>query len=278
MSASTPLLTLPLAPSEPPPARHAVSWRQRLLRSPWLMVVGPAVVLLAWWGASSSGWAPEQLLVSPLDVVRTFGELVARGELQEHLARSFQRLGLGYAAGAVVGLAFGVALGLSKGLQAYASGLFHAVRQVPSIAFIPMFILLFGIEETFKVVIVAKAAFFPVALATLDAVNGIPRSYFDVARVLRLPTPDVVRRVVLPATIPPVLTGMRLALSRSWMVLVAAELVAAESGIGQMMEMGRQMMRMDVVMVGVLTVGVIGFGLDWGFKTLERRLVRWRTS
>ncbi len=136
--------------------------------------------------------------------------------------------------------------------------------------------MIFGVEETFKIVIVAKAAFFPVTLATYDAVKGIPKTYFEVSKIYQLPIWYLITRIVLPSTTPPIMTGFRLALGRSWMVLVAAELIAADSGIGQMMEMGRQMFRIDIVLVGVLVNGLIGFMLDRGLRSVEAHLGRWK--
>ncbi|MCY1374413.1 putative aliphatic sulfonates transport permease protein SsuC [compost metagenome] len=161
-------------------------------------------------------------------------------------------------------------------MTAYCGPLFHTLRQIPSIALIPMFVLFFGIEETFKVVIVAKAAFFPVALAASEGVKAIPRSYFEVADVYRLRWPTLLREVALPAAAPPILTGLRISLTRAWVVLVAAELLAADSGLGQMIEMSRQMLRIDVVMVGVVMAGLVGFALDFLFRLLERHLFRWK--
>lgn len=240
-------------------------------------LVSPLLLLAAWQATATAGLFPAQVLVPPSEVVATFRDLIATRELQAHLGESLFRLAIGFAAGAAAGLIFGIALALSKMMERLFGPLFQAVRQVPVIAFIPMLILIFGIEDLFKIVIVAKAAFFPVALATSDSIKGIPRRYFDVAAVYRLPLLPLVTRIVIPATVPPVLTGLRISLSRSWMVLVAAELLAADSGIGQMMEMGRQMFRIDVVMVGVLVTGLIGFALDRSLKLLERRLGRWRT-
>jgi sulfonate transport system permease protein len=198
--------------------------------------------------------------------------------LQVHLHDSLWRLIAGFVAGSSAGLAFGVAMGLSRAVEQSFGPIFHALRQVPSVAFIPMLILLLGVEESFKVVIVAKAAFFPVALATMDAVHGIPRAHFEVARAYRLPLPLLLRRVVLPATVPPVVTGLRISLGRSWMVLVAAELLAADSGIGQMMEMGRQMFRLDIVLLGVVITGLIGFAMDRVFRAIEARLAAWQRT
>jgi len=236
----------------------------------------PVVLILAWIIVTSAQWIPEQLLVPPLQVLQAVDELWANGELQEHLKKSLGRLLLGFLTGASLGLVFGVLMGLFKSFEEFCAPFFNAIRQVPSIAFIPMLILIFGIEETFKIVIVAKAAFFPVALASYDSVKGLPKQYFEVAKVYQAPVWPLIRHVVIPATVPQVLTGLRLSLSRSWMVLVAAELMASDSGIGQMMEWGRQMFRMDIVVVGVFVTGIIGFSLDLGFKLLESRLIRWK--
>lgn len=237
----------------------------------------PVLVLFAvWWAVCRAGWYPDELLVPPQQVYAAFRELIDSGELSMHLHASLQRLAFGVAVGAGSGLIFGVLMGLFRGFEIYTEPLFNVVRQVPSIALIPVFILIFGIGETFKILIVTKAAFFPVALAAYTAVQGLSKNYFEVARVYQLPTLTLFRRIVLPATVPPIVTGLRLALGRSWGTLVAAELLAAESGIGQMMELGRQMFRIDVVMVGVVITGLIGFALDRTLKLAEARLVRWQ--
>ncbi|WP_263143920.1 ABC transporter permease [Pseudomonas sp. RIT-PI-AD] len=238
----------------------------------------PLALLVAWALLAAFGGFPSQLLVPPLEVYRTFLELLGSGELREHLGNSLSRLALGFSLGVLGGLPFGIALALSKTVEAYCAPLFQVLRQIPSIALIPMFILFFGVEETFKVLIVAKAAFFPVALAASEGVKGIPRRYFEVAEVYRLPLSSLVRDVAFPAAAPPIVTGLRISLSRAWMVLVAAELLAADSGLGQMIEMSRQMMRIDVVMVGVVVTGLVGFTLDYGFRLLERRLFRWKSD
>jgi sulfonate transport system permease protein len=117
-----------------------------------------------------------------------------------------------------------------------------------------------------------------VALAASEGVKGIPRGYFEVASVYRLPLWSLLRDVAFPAAAPPIVTGLRISLSRAWMVLVAAELLAADSGLGQMIELSRQMLRIDIVMVGVVVTGAIGFVLDFAFRLLEKRLLRWRPT
>lgn len=246
----------------------------RKLASALTPAAGVLGLLALWWAVAALQVFPPQVLTSPWQVLLAARDGLASGELPRNLAQSLGRLGAGYVAGAALGLAFGVAMALSRTFESYTSGLFHAIRQVPTIAFIPMLVLIFGVEETFKVVVVAKAAFYPTALATYTGVQGVPRRYYDVAEVYRFSAVDKLWRVIAPATLPPVLTGLRLSLSRAWVALVAAELLVADSGIGQMMEMGRQTFQLDVVLLGVVLIGAIGFVLDRAFKQLEHALVR----
>lgn len=238
--------------------------------------ISPLLLLLAWTWVTSTGIFPEQILVSPRRVYETSIELWGSGDLQLHLQKSLYRLAWGFVSGSALGLVLGILMGLFESVESFFAPTLNALRQVPTIAFIPLLILIFGVEETFKIVVVAKAALFPVSLASFDAVKGIPRSYFEVSRAYKLSTWQLISKIILPATTPPILTGLRLSLGRSWMVLVAAELLAADTGIGQMMEMGRQMFRIDVVMVGVFLTAIIGFALDRTLRSVEFYLGRWK--
>ncbi|OJU22348.1 MAG: ABC transporter permease [Sphingomonas sp. 66-10] len=245
-------------------------------RAPLAALTAPLALLALWQLAALSGVFPTQVLVPPADVAETLWSLARSGELERHIGEGLFRLGLGYLIGAVAGLAFGACIALSRLAEAALAPAFLAVWQVPVIAFVPVLVIFLGIDEPFKIAIVALATFFPVALATFDGIRGVPKAWFDVARVYRTRIPDLILRILVPATVPAVLTGMRVALTRSWVVLVAAELLAADSGIGQMMEMGRQMFRIDVVLAGVVVSGVIGFALDRGAKAIEHRATRWK--
>jgi sulfonate transport system permease protein len=248
------------------------------LDNPWFSLVSPAALLFVWWWVTKAGIFSPQLLVSPGQVAASFFDLVESGELQDNLGISLFRLFTGFAGGAVLGIAFGVLIALSLTAERYTAPLFQLLRQLPTVALIPMFILIFGVGESFKIFIVMKATFFVVALATYDGIKNIPSGYFDVSALYRLSPWTRFRAILFPAIVPALLTGMRIGLSRSWLVLVGAELLAAESGIGQMMEMARQIFRMDVVMVGVIVTGVIGFALDRGLRLLEWLLVRWKRA
>lgn len=258
----------PLASAPAPPTAH----------SPFASVIAPLALIAAWQIACSTGLAPEQVLVPPSEVARSLWLMAGSGELGGHVGDSLSRLAVGFTIGALSGLVFGAAIALSRFAEAVLSPLFLTMWQVPVIAFIPTMVIFLGINEPFKIAIVAIAAFFPIALSTFDAVRGVPSAWFEVAKVYRTRLPDLVWRILVPATIPGVLTGLRIALTRAWIVLVAAEILAADSGIGQMMEMGRQLFQLDVVLSGVIVSGVIGFGLDRGARAIEHRATKWKTA
>jgi sulfonate transport system permease protein len=238
--------------------------------------ISPLALLLIWYWATRQQWVPEQILPSPALVWASFLELIDSGELQDSLSISLFRLFTGFGIGVLAGLLIGVLLAISPQVRAYLGFTFEMLRHIPTLVLIPMLILLLGIGETFKIVILVKAVFFPVAQAATDAVRNIPRGFIEVGRVYQLKPWDFYRSILLPATVPPVLTGMRIALGRAWLILVAVELLAADAGIGQMMEFARQMLRLDIVLVGVVLTGLIGFGLDKSLRLLESRLMRWR--
>lgn len=240
--------------------------------SRWTLALPPVILLAIWSGLSASGLFPEEIVVPPQVLGRAVLELWNSGQLAQHLSGSLGRLAVGYGLGAALGIVLGALMGVSQQARAYLLPSFHVLRQLPTIALIPAFIMLLGVGETVKIVLVAKATALPVALATLDGVRGVPKAYLDVGRIFRVGRLNMLLKVVAPAVIPPVVNGLRIALARSWMVLVGAELLVADSGLGQMMEWGRQSFRIDVVLVGVVLTGVIGFGLDKAFRLGERAL------
>ncbi len=266
-------------PADRTPSTRTISWKLpiSLRQLGWLAAwISPALLLLSWFWVTRAQLFPEQIVVPPGVVWDAFIELKDSGELQTHLHASLFRLFTGFGLGVVSGVLFGVGLALSQTVRVYFGLLFEALRQVPTLVLIPMFVLFFGIDETLKIVIIVKATFFPVALATQEAVRTIPNQYLELGKVYQLKPLTWFSKIIFPATLPPVLTGIRIALSRSWLILVAVELLAADSGIGQMMEMARQMLRLDIVMVGVILTGLIGFGLDKGLRLVEQLFSRWK--
>lgn len=237
----------------------------------------PVLLLLGGWEAvAQSGWIPPQMLPTPQAVALAGVELWQNGELQDHLRLSLSRLAIGFGAGAVGGIAFGIALALSRNVRDFCGPLFELLRHLPTVALVPAFILLFGVDETLKILIVAKGVFFTVAVAVRDGVLDVPRAWFEVGALYKLSPLRLLRSLVLPAATPAMLTGLRTGLARSWMLLVLTEQLAAEQGLGQLMEFGRQMFRMDQVLLCIVLTAVIGYALDRLLQLIEQRLLRWR--
>jgi sulfonate transport system permease protein len=254
--------------------RRPFAWFGRKLPS----LLSPFILIGIWEAVARSHVFPDNILIPPEQVLQTFIDLVSDGELGDNIAASALRVVFGFAIGASLGFSAGLAMGIYPVLERYFGLLFTVVRQVPFIAWAPLMIVAFGIGETFKLVIIAYASFFPVALSTLDGVRNVPRHLKDVATLFRFDRWTLMRRLVLPAALPSILTGIRLALSRSWMIVVAAELFAASSGIGHMMDWARQMFQIDVVMVGVIVTGVVGFTLDQLLRLVEARFSSWQAT
>ncbi|MBB3257250.1 sulfonate transport system permease protein [Paraburkholderia bannensis] len=273
-------MTRPFALAWPTPERSPRPFRALMLLArlagfaQWW--AAPLAIGVLWWVASAHGWISAQLLVSPQRVYDTTLDLWRDGELQQNLGITLHRLAVGFGWGATSGALCGLLLARSRTFADYVQPLFNLLRQVPTLTLIPVLILLIGIDEALKVVIVAKAVFFPIALGTQSGVRDAPRDLIEMARHYGLGRVALLREVLVPAALAAMLTAVRIALARAWLALVAVELLAADSGIGEMMEMARQMLRIDVVLVDVFVIGLIGFALDQALSLAQRWLMRWQ--
>lgn len=235
----------------------------------------PLALLLASQIAAAKAWLAPQILPSPQTVWLTFLDLVASGDIATGLLISLRRILVGFAIGATAGLGVGIALGRSARLEQYVGPSLRAVAQVPSLGWLPFFMLLFGIGETLNYVVIAKACFVPIALNTAAGIRNLPVPYVEVARVLRLRPSTLVFRLILPGALPTIFSGVRLALSHAWIAMVVVEMLAGTAGVGYMMTWGRTLFQLDIVIVGMIVIGIIGFLMDAGLRHVERRLQRW---
>ncbi|MCO4888004.1 ABC transporter permease [Cupriavidus sp. WGtm5] len=235
----------------------------------------PLALLLVWYVAARNAWIPPQVLPAPEDVARTLADLWQSGELQANLAISALRVAGGFAVGLAGGLAR-AAMGLSPTLRDYVYPTFKAFSQVPMLGWLPLLMLLVGIDEALKVILIAKAAFVPVALNTYKGIGSVPTRYLEVARVLQLTRWQTLSRVVLPAAAAPVWNGVRYGLTHAWLALVVVELLASSEGLGYMIVYGRQLFQLDMVLAAVVVVGVVGFALDKTLALAEGAVLRWR--
>ena len=251
------------------------TWRGRGLRVLLAWPV-PLAVLLLWWLAARYEWVAPQVLPAPEVVATTFAELFSSGELMDNLRISLWRVLAGFGLGASAGLLLGVAMGLSPTFKDYVYPLFKAFSQVPVLGWLPLLMLLVGIDEALKVILISKAALVPIALNTYKGIQNVPAQYVEVAQVFRFSRRQMLLKVVFPAAVAPIWNGIRYGLTHAWLALVVVELLASSEGLGFMIVYGRQLFQLDVVMAAVVVVGIVGFALDKLLVLIESRLLRWR--
>ncbi|WP_244485320.1 ABC transporter permease [Bradyrhizobium tropiciagri] len=248
---------------------------RQLTKLGWLLIL-PAIILPIWIVGTNHGWLPEQILPRPQDVLHTLRDMLASGELAQHAGYSLRRVAFGFGIGAAAGLITGSAMGLSRRVDDYVRPLFTAIAQVPAPAWIPLAMLLLGIGEGLKIVVIAKAAFVPVVMNTSAGIGNVPRAFIEVGETFRFTSLQMLRHVVLPGAIPPIFTGLRYGLTHAWIALVSVELLASSEGLGYLLVWGRQMFWLDTVLVAMIVIGVIGFVSDKILAVIETGLQRWR--
>lgn len=216
------------------------------------------------------------LLPSPVAVVKFFIKVVANGELLEHTLASLQRILYANLAALGLGVPLGLAMGLSRTVERLLDGLLSIFRPIPPLAWVPLSILWLGIGTLSVVFITFLAAFFAVLINTMAGARAVERLHVRAALSLGASQRRLMTHVVLPSVIPYIFTGLRISIGVSWMSIVAAELIAASSGLGYMIIYYREVLRTDAIIVGMLTIGAIGLVMDLGSRRLERWMMPWR--
>ena len=238
-------------------------------------LIGAAAVTLLFWQAicAFSGWH-EALFPSPLAAFLGFVELLKDGVLFEDVAASLVRFAVGYFASVLLALAAGLIHGWYSKVWAYLNPIAQVLRPVSPVAWLPFIVLFFGIGEAPAIVIIFLAAFFPVLLATVAAVQKLDPVYLKVAQNFGIKEPAVFTKIILPAIFPQIATGLHLALGTAWVFLVAGEMVGAQSGLGFLIIDARNNLRADLLMAAILTIGLLGLLLDSAMSLAERQLYR----
>jgi sulfonate transport system permease protein len=259
------------APAAPNARRHYAT----LLR-PAVGWIVPAFALTLWSVAARHEWVAPQILPPPATVWQTLLEQVRSGDLFVNFGISLGRVAVGFSLGCAIGVVLGVAMGLSRRVEDYLSPTFNAVSQVPVLGWLPLAMMVLGIGESLKFVIIAHASLVPVAINTLKGIRSVPKSYIEVAEAFQFSKRQLLRKVIFPATVPAVFVGLRYGLTQAWLSLVTVELLASSEGLGFLIVWGRQLFQLDLVLAAILVVGVVGLLLDRGLAKLEQRLLRWR--
>ena len=246
--------------------------RERLL-----YLVSPIALLMVWQLLLVLGIGDRRFVPAPSDIAQRFVALLANGELPWHVAVTLYRVFLGYVIGAAPAVAVGLLMAMFRPVRIFFDPLIAALFPIPKIALMPLLLLAFGFGDASKVALVAIAVFFPVVVNTYVGAANIERIYWDVARNYGASQLVVFTRVVFFGALPMIFAGLRIALAVSFIVLVASEFVATKSGIGYLIWNSWELLQVDVMFVGIVTIGILGLITSALFQEIERWAIPWRT-
>ena len=257
------------------PAAHPASLAVRRLRRIGLVLMPWTLIVLAWYAVRASGLVNPALVPAPHQVFTKFGELL-RERLLLDILMSTQRVFIGVTLGVALAVPVGFLLGWYQGLRSFVDPVINFFRALPPIALIPLVIVYFGIGESAKIAILFYASFFAGVIVMYEGIAQISPLFVRVARTLGATDFEIFRRVIVPLTFPHMLTAVRVALGVAWATLVASELIAAQQGLGAMIQNASSFFQLDIIYVGIICIGFIALAMDLALRLLTRRLVAWQ--
>jgi NitT/TauT family transport system permease protein len=239
-------------------------------------LVAIALVIGFWQLAGSLSLVNPVFLPTPLSILRATIELALSGVLWRHLAYSVVRIGTGWLLGTAAGIIAGFAIGLSTRARSVGITFISTLFPIPKIALLPLLILWLGIGEEPKIATIALGVFFSTAIAVYSGVDAVPRNLIRMAQSFNVPFSSIVRRVIWPGALPSILAGFRITASVALLLVVSAEMIGAEYGIGAFVLQAGNLMQTDQLLAGVVILSLFGLVAGWSISRLERRLLRWR--
>jgi NitT/TauT family transport system permease protein len=235
-----------------------------------------AFFLVLWQVAITSGWLNPVFLPAPITIFEALQRLVRSGELWVHVSTSLARIGAGWLIGSALGLIVGLAVGLNSIFRSIGIPIVSAIYPIPKIALLPLFILWLGIGEAPKVVTIAAGVFFPTVLSTLSGVEAVPRNLIRMAQSFNVPFFKIVWKIILPSSLPSIITGFRISISTALLLVVAAEMIGAQYGLGAFLLTAGNLMQSDNLMAGVIVLSILGLSFGAVLSLVERWLLSWR--
>jgi taurine transport system permease protein len=271
-------LELPVAGKPTRQSKPVIKLR-RSLPTRWISALTLTALLVLWWLVTAAGWVEPLFLPSPADILAKAWVLLTQGymdaSLWQHLGASLGRIGLALAAATLTAIPVGIAIGYNRIARGILDPLIEFYRPIPPLAYLPLIVIWCGIGELSKVLLIYLAIFAPIAIATATGVRTVDPAKLRAAQSLGASKAQLIRHVILPSALPDILTGIRIGLGVGWSTLVAAELIAATSGLGFMVQSASQFLVTDVVVLGILLIALIAFALEMGLRALQRKLVPW---
>ncbi len=258
------------------PARAAP--RLSRLARPLQGLLLPVALAAGWELIVWLGWSNGRLVPPPSRIITTLIELARSGELMRHITATLARVGLGFGLGVAAGTVMGGICGYWGLARRLIDPTVQALRAIPSIAWVPLFILWLGIFETSKVALIAVGVFFPVYLGLMGAILSVDRKIVEVGRIFRLSGLSMIRRVLLPAVLPAYVVALRVGLGLGWMFVVAAEFMGASEGLGYLLIDGQQLGKPAQIVAAIVIFAIIGKTTDWLLEVATAPLLRWQDN
>ena len=244
----------------------------------WLGFLSFLILVIAWEILSRLGGWSSDIFPDPFAVIVSLGELIANGTLLRHTIASLFRVTTGFYLAIILGIPLGILLGRIESIKKMINPIIQFLRPISPLAWIPLSMLWFGIGDPPAVFLIFLSSFFPLVVSTTIAVGNINKTYFQVAANFDFSRWETITKLVLPAIMPEVVTALRITITIAWLVVVAAEMIAVQSGLGYLILDSRNALRMDYVMDGMIVIGAIGLLLDYIMKKLgDIESTRWGT-
>ncbi|WP_076819188.1 ABC transporter permease [Pseudofrankia asymbiotica] len=239
-------------------------------------LTGPAALFAVWWAITGTGLVGGRVLASPLAVARVFGDLAGDGELWDNLSISLVRVGWGVLFGVAVGLVLAVLAGFFRAGEHIVDSSMNFLRTIPIIALLPLIIVWIGIGESAKIFLIAAGVVFPVYMNTFAGIRGVDVKLVEAGRTFGLGRLGLIRRVIIPGALPGFLIGLRWSLGVAWLLLVFAEQVNTDRGVGYLLTSAQGWNRTDIIILCLVIYGILGLLCDGIVRVLERSLLSWR--
>lgn len=263
-----------------PISKATVSQKKHHSKTQWkrLLLGGllPILLIVVWEFASQVGWVESYQLPAPSFIMAKLVELMISGEVFGHIFITVYRVFAGFALGSLVAMIIGLIVGFSKNAEYLLDPIIQAFRSIPSLAWVPLFILWMGIGESSKVTMIAVGVFFPVYLNLVSGIISVDRKLIEVGKMYQLSLYQQIRQIIFPATLPSLLIGLRSGLGLGWMFVVASELMGASQGLGYLLVLGQNTLSPEMILISIVLFAIIGKTTDWLLKLLENRLLSWQ--
>lgn len=250
----------------------------KIIKNVVIALIVPILIIILWQFLSDNGTIKSAILPSPHVIYNAFLNVVESGELFKNLYISISRVLKGYAIGAFLGIVLGIIIGLFRGAEKSLDLLIGFLRPIPIVAWVPVLILWMGIDEGSKVTLIAIGSFWPILINTIHGIKSADKKLLEVSTILEKNKLETLLKIVFPSALPSIFTGLRIGIGSAWMSVITAEIIAATSGIGYQIAYARELSQPDVMLVGVFSIGIVGFLIDYLIKKLQVVIIKWDSN